>query len=279
MKQKRALTVQDISCVGKCSLTVVLPVLSAAGVETSVLPTSILSTHTGGFGKPYFRDLTKDIPPVVTHWKSFGMDFDAIGTGYLGSKEQVELMLSLFDDFGGAFKVVDPVMADHGKLYSGFSEDFPAEMAKLCEKADLILPNFTEAALLLGEPFKEGPYTKEYAEGILMRLAERFPGSVVLTGVHFDENMLGSAAFDRKRGEISFTFAPRIPGHYHGTGDLFAASLLAALLAGKTLGEASQISADFIVRSISLSDPEREEKYGVRFEAALPGLMKDLGLV
>jgi len=279
MRQKRALAVQDISCVGKCSLTVVLPVLAAAGVETSVLPTSILSTHTGGFGKPFFRDLTGDIAAIIAHWKSFGLTFDAVCAGYLGSKEQIELMLTLFDDFEGAYRVVDPVMADHGKLYSGFSEDFPAEMAKLCEKADLILPNFTEAALLLNEPFKEGPYTREYAEGLLRRLAVRFPGSVVLTGVHFDENTLGAAAFDRRSGEITFAFAPRVPGHYHGTGDLFAASVISALLAEKKLGEAAQIAADFTARSISLSDRGREEKYGVRFEAALPGLMRDLGLV
>lgn len=281
MKQKRALVVQDISCVGKCSLTVVLPILSAAGVETSVLPTSILSTHTGGFGKPTFRDLTADIPAITAHWKSFGLTFDAIGTGYLGSAEQVEQMLTLFDEFGAdALKLVDPVMADHGKLYSGFTSDFPAEMAKLCEKADLIVPNFTEAALLLGEDYVAGPYTREYAEGLILRLANRFPGSsIVLTGVQFDEENLGAATYGRASGLVSFVFSPRVPGHFHGTGDIFAAALLSALLAGKTLPEAAQIAADFTARSIALSDHSRESKYGVRFEAALPALMVELSLL
>ena len=279
-KQKRALAVQDISCVGKCSLTVVLPILSAAGVETGVLPTSILSTHTGGFGKPNFRDLTGDIAPITAHWKSFGLTFDALYTGYLGSAEQVELMLTLFSDFGGgALKLVDPVMADHGKLYSGFSADFPAEMARLCEKADLIVPNFTEAALLLGEPYVEGPYTRDYAEGLILRLAHRFPGSIVLTGVQFDEENLGAATYDRADGTVSFAFAPRVPGHFHGTGDIFAASLLSALLADRPLAEAARIAANFTARSIALSDHTRESKYGVRFEAALPSLMEELSLL
>jgi pyridoxine kinase len=279
-KQKRALAVQDISCVGKCSLTVALPILSAAGVETSILPTSILSTHTGGFGKPTFRDLTGDILPIAEHWKSFGLTFDALCTGYLGSAEQVEQMLTLFDEFGAsALKLVDPVMADHGKLYSGFTSDFPAEMAKLCEKADLIVPNFTEAALLLGEDYVEPPYTKEYAEGLIRRLAERFPGSIVLTGVQFDGETLGATTFDRATGQVSFVFAPRVPGQFHGTGDIFAAALLSAMLADKPLPEAAQIAANFTARSIALSDRNRESKYGVRFEAALPSLMEELSLL
>ena len=279
-RQKRALAVHDISCVGKCSLTVVLPVLSAAGVETCVLPTSVLSTHTGGFGTPVFHDLTEALSPFTDHWASLGLTFDALYTGYLGSQAQIEQMEALFHRFGnGALKLVDPVMGDGGSLYSGFSSDFPQEMKKLCKTADVLVPNFTEAALLLEEPYREGPYTKDYVDGLLRRLARLCPGSIVLTGVYFDHQQLGAATFDCATGQISYALSPRVPGHFHGTGDLFASALLSALLAEKSLQEAAAIAARFTAQSIRLSDKARESKYGVRFEAALPSLMSDLELL
>ena len=277
---KKALAIHDISCVGKCSLTVALPILSAAGVETSVLPTSVLSTHTGGFEGFTFHDLTPEIGPITAHWKSLGLTFDAIYTGYLGSKEQVALMLDIFDAFGGgALKLVDPVMADNGKLYGGFPADFPMEMRRLCAKADVIVPNFTEAALMLGEPYVEGPYTKEYIEGLLCRLRAVCGGKIVLTGVHFDENEVGAACYDLETDAVNYAMAKRIPGYFHGTGDVFGSALLAALLDGKSLAESAQIAASFTADSIQKSDPSREKKYGVAFERALPGLMKSLGLL
>ena len=279
-KQKKALAVHDISCVGKCSLTVALPILSAAGVETAVLPTSVLSTHTGGFEGYTFHDLTGEVGPIVNHWESLGLTFDAIYTGYLGSREQIGLMRDLFRRLGkGALKLVDPVMADNGVLYAGFAPDFPQEMRTLCAQADVIIPNFTEAALMLGEPYVAGPYTKEYIEGLLRRLTAVCPGRIVLTGVFFDDTAVGAASYDPASDRIDYALAPRIPGYFHGTGDVFGSALLAALLADKTLGEAIDIAAHFTAQSIQLSDPSREKKYGVRFEAALPGLMKALGII
>ena len=279
-KQKTALAVHDISCVGKCSLTVALPILSAAGIETSVLPTSVLSTHTGGFEGYTFHDLTGEIGPITRHWQSLGLTFDAIYTGYLGSKEQVALMLDLFDRFGqNALKLVDPVMADNGVLYGGFAPDFPQEMKRLCAKADVIVTNFTEAALMLGEPYVAGPYTKAYIEGLLRRLTAVCPGKIVLTGVFFDDTAVGAAAYDPAADRVDYALADRVPGYFHGTGDVFGSALLAALLCGRTLAQAIQIAADFTADSIQKSDPSREKKYGVRFEAALPGLMKALNLV
>lgn len=278
--QKKALAVHDISCVGKCSLTVALPILSAAGVETSVLPTSVLSTHTGGFDGFTFHDLTREIGPITNHWQSLGLRFDAIYTGYLGSREQIGLMMKLFDDFGGqALKLVDPVMADNGVLYGGFSPDFPLEMKKLCAKADVIIPNFTEAALMLEEPYVEGPYTKDYIEGLLHRLKAVCPGRIVLTGVYFDDSAVGAASFDPARDTVDYALAPRVPGYFHGTGDVFGSALLAALLADRSLAQATQIAADFTADSIRKSDSRREKKYGVSFERALPGLMKALDLL
>lgn len=279
LPQKCALIINDISCVGKCSLTVALPVLSAAGVETSVLPTAVLSTHTGGFGRPVFCDLTENLAPMAAHWREQGVEFDALYTGYLGSSRQVELMLDLSDQFPGAMKLVDPVMGDNGRLYSGFTLDFPAELAKLCANADILVPNVTEAALLLNEPYAPPPYTRDYVEGLLHRLSDLCPGKLVLTGVSLEETDLGCALLDPAEKQVDYVLNPRVPGHFHGTGDLFAAALLAGLLADRSLTEATALAAGFTARSITLTDPAREERYGVRFEAALPFLMEELNLV
>ncbi|MCM1358335.1 MAG: bifunctional hydroxymethylpyrimidine kinase/phosphomethylpyrimidine kinase, partial [Prevotella sp.] len=144
---KRTVTIQDISCFGKCSLTVALPVISAMGIETAVIPTAVLSTHTGGFTGYTFRDLTGDIPEISRHWKSLDIKFDSVYTGYLGSAEQIEIVSKFFDDFRteNNFIVVDPVLGDNGRFYAGFNEDFAGKMAGLCSKADYIIPNMTEA--------------------------------------------------------------------------------------------------------------------------------------
>ena len=279
-KQKRALAIHDISCVGKCSLTVALPVLSAAGIEASALPTSVLSTHTGGFTGYTFRDLTQDIIPIANHWETLDMDFDAIYTGYLGSEEQIRLMEEVFSRFGGGKLIyVDPVMADNGQLYPGFDKSFPGQMTRLCKMADVILPNITEAVLMLDEPYVKPPYTKEYIEGLLARLGDAFGGKIVLTGVQFDPENLGAAYYDTVSGEKGYAMNPLIPGYYHGTGDVFGSGMLSALMCGFPLDEATRIAVDFTVSAIKYTDTEREPKYGVRFEAALPGLMKNLGII
>lgn len=280
-RQKRALAIHDISCVGKCSLTVALPVISSAGIETSVLPTSVLSTHTGGFEGYTFKDLTDQINPIADHWSTLNMHFDAIYTGYLGSQKQIDLVKSLFKRFSGeeTLILVDPVMADNGKLYPGFDKTFPAEMAELCKAADITVPNITEAAFMLGEEYKEGPYTREYIEGLLRRLGNAFGGTIVLTGVYFDTEKLGAAGFDTKTGEICYAMSGIIPGYYHGTGDVFGSGLLSAMLNNKSLEESIKIAVDFTVDSIKLTETDREPRYGVRFESALPGLMRNIGLI
>ena len=277
-KQKTALAVHDISCVGKCSLTVALPILSAAGIETSVLPTSVLSTHTGGFEGYTFHDLTGEIGPITRHWQSLGLTFDAIYTGYLGSKEQVALMLDLFDRFGqNALKLVDPVMADNGVLYGGFAPDFPQEMKRLCAKADVIVPNFTEAALMLGEPYVAGPYTKAYIEGLLRRLTAVCPGKIVLTGVFFDDTAVGAAAYDPAADRVDYALADRVPGYFHGTGDVFASTCVGGLMRGKSLGDALALAADYTVECIRATLASADHAwYGVDFETAIPYLVDRL---
>jgi len=281
MEYKRLLTIQDISCVGQCSLTVALPILSACGHETCILPSAVLSTHTAGFSGFTFRDLTDDILPVANHWASLSLRMDALYTGYLGSFTQLDIVSEVFDKLKGedTLIVVDPVMADHGKLYGGFSEDFPAGMAKLCAKADVITPNFTEAALMLGEEFVEGPYTKEYVEGLLKRLSALGADTVVLTGVYFDDKQLGAAAYNATTGEYVYAMSEWISGAFHGTGDIFTSVLLSAMLNNCSLQESLQIAADFV--SVCGKRTRRDHDYmtyGVNFEAELPALTRRLGL-
>ena len=278
MKQKRVLAVHDLSCVGRCSLTVALPILSAAGLEASALPTAVLSTHTGGFTGMTFRDLTQDLPAIFQHWKTLDLAFDAIYTGYLGSAEQVALVEQLFDAFRGEQTkiIVDPVMGDHGKLYPGMSEKMPQLMKRLCQRADVIVPNQTEAALMLGRPYLETP-DKAEVDDLMQALREMTQASVVLTGISPEEGKLGAAVYDRETGQTACPAAPHMPGSYHGTGDVYASALTGAYLAGKTLVQAAQIAADFTQQSIVETLPlGLETRYGVCFERALPQLLRAL---
>jgi pyridoxine kinase len=281
LPQKRIAAIHDISCFGKCSLTVALPIISALGVEVSAIPTAVLSTHTGGITGYTYRDLTEDILPIAEHWKTLDLRFDAVYTGFLGSFEQIDIVSAVFDTFKTPEMriIVDPVMADNGSLYKIFPTDFPTGMRRLCQKADLIVPNITEAVLLLDEPYLEGPYTQDYIEGLLRRLSALGPRQVVLTGVHFDNAQLGAASFDAETGETDYAFAGRIPGYYHGTGDVFASALTGALLNGKTLPEATALAVDFTVGSIARTKAAGTDiRFGVNFEAGLPALARRLGL-
>ncbi|MBO4407216.1 MAG: pyridoxamine kinase [Clostridia bacterium] len=281
MKQKRVAAIHDISCFGKCSLTVALPILSAAGIEATVLPTAVLSTHTGGFTGYTFRDLTEDIRPIEKHWKSIPIAFDAVYSGYLGSFEQLELVEEFYREFKGPDTLIltDPVMADNGKLYASFAPEFPAGMAKLCGKADLIMPNITEATLMLGEEYPGDEYDRDYIEKLLKKLAELGPSQVVLTGVSFEEGKLGSASYDRRSGEFGFAFAEKIEGYYHGTGDVYGSALAAAILRGKPLAEAIGVAVDFTVEAIRRTkEAGTDIRFGVDFEESLPNFMKNLGI-
>lgn len=276
----RALAIHDISGFGKCSLTVALPVISACGIETTVMPTAVLSTHTGGFTGYTWRDLTDDMRPIADHWKSINIGFDAIYSGYLGSFEQIEIVKSIVSDFKteNNFFLCDPAMADHGKMYTLFNIDFAKKMAELCSLADIIVPNFTEAAFMTDEEYKEGPYTKEYVKNMLRKLADLGPKKIVLTGVYFDNENLGCACYDN--GNIDYFLMPRLEGVYHGTGDVFASSLCGALLCGKSLIKAAEIATKFtygcIERTLKYTPDVR---YGVAFEGELPNLMKELDLL
>ena len=275
---KRIITVQDISCVGKCSLTVALPVISAMGVETCVLPTAVLSTHTAFKGFT-FRDLTADISNITAHWKQEKIGFDAIYTGYLGSFEQIELMHSLIADFGGGGTrvIVDPCMGDNGSLYSGFTPDFAKAMAGLCAKAEVIVPNLTEASFLLGIPYVASGYTKEYIEDLVQKLAGLGARRVVLKGVSFDDKKIGIVSYDSQNQKINWYFHERMPQNFHGTGDIFASVLTGALVRGFELQNACRLAADFVVEAIRATLSHKDYNwYGVDFESAIPYLVEKI---
>ncbi len=279
MQQERILAVHDISCVGRCSLTVALPIISSVGIECSVLPTAVLSTHTGGFTGFTYRDLTEDIMPIDDHWGSLGIKFGAIYTGFLGSFEQIDLVKQLIDDVSDSYtKVyVDPVMADKGKLYSVFGPDFPAGMRKLCEKADLIIPNLTELSFMLGIEYKDGPYTHEYIDSVI-EMSEAFGvDQIVITGISFEPGMVGAVYHDYKTGESGEVMRREIPGYYHGTGDVFGSGLVGACESGLSLGDAVEAAVDLTVGSIIRTyDAKTDIRYGVNFEAGLRDYITDV---
>lgn len=265
---KRILTIQDISCVGQCSLTVALPVISAFGVETAILPAAVLSVHTApGFRNWTFRDLTEDMALIEKSWMENSVKFDAFYTGYV-CESQIGPILDIMKSAAapGALKIVDPAMADNGKLYAGFNDSFPMHMRRLCAAADYILPNLTEAALLLGrEPVLEG-YGKGYVEDLLRELALTGAKNVILTGVSFEEDKLGFAAYDGER--ISYGFNQRVPLSLHGTGDLYASCFTGALMRGEPMEEAAQFAADMVCAALERTP--KSHWYGPCFESALP---------
>lgn len=268
---KRIVTVQDISCVGKCSLTVALPIISAAGVETAVLPTAVLSTHTA-FPKFTFKDLTDEITPISDMWQELGIDFDAIYTGYLGSFRQLELVDKLFDDFKGdnTYILIDPVMADNGKLYSGFTPEFAAKMAKLCSKADLIVPNLTEASFMLGIEYKEN-YDEAYIKDVLKRLTGLGAPKVAISGVSFDEGSIGVYYYNSLTDSYYSYFNERLPVSYHGTGDIFASATLGGIMRGLSEEDALSLAVDYTLECMRFTQKDENSRfYGVNFEEAIP---------
>ena len=281
--QKKVAAIHDISGLGKCSLTAALPVLSAAGVSVGVLPTAVLSTQTGGLNNYTYRDLTPDLRGIMAHWRSIGIKFDAIYSGFLGSFEQADIVL----DFATKFKsenavfLCDPAMADNGELYNTFDDSFVDQMKKLCSMADIITPNVTEATLMLGREYIKPPYTVEYIEQLIFDLSDSlYVNNIVLTGVELSDNQIGAAAYNSKTGKISYSLRKKIEGMFHSTGDLFASSLLGAILNDFDISKACEIAIDFTVSSITKTvEIGGDSRFGLCFEKCLPEYMKKLELI
>ena len=272
---KRILTIQDISCVGQCSLTVALPIISVCGVEAGVLPSVMLSNHTGGFSGWTFRDLTDDIPKISAQWKKENIKFDAFYTGYLGSKKQIDYVSDVMNTDGnpGAKKIIDPVMGDNGKLYPGFDTAFVEAMKKLIAESDYVLPNLTEASLLTGEEYKE-VYDEAYVKRLCEKIASLGAKVIVLTGISYEPETTGAVVYEN--GSMNYYRHKKIPGRGHGTGDIFASVFVGALTRGISTFDAVKVAADFVLKAMENTQNDKEHWYGVKFETAIPWLAQKI---
>ena len=279
MPYKRILTIQDISCVGQCSLTVALPILSACGLETAVLPSAVLSTHTAGFSGYTFRDLTEDMPKIKEHWIKENLKFDGIYTGYLGSTKQIEYVSDIFKETGkkGCIKIVDPAMADNGKLYPGFDNNFVVAMKGLCAEADYLVPNISEACFLTDTEYKT-EYDKAYIDELLSKLTGLGAKNIILTGVSYIEGKTGVVVFEN--GNYLYYEHEKISNGCHGTGDIYASAFTGALVRGKDAYTSAKIAADYVLECIkeTQNKDENEEPhwYGAKFEPVLYKLIQAL---
>ena len=276
---KRVLTIQDISCLGKCSLTIALPLISAMGVETVILPTALLSTHTMFKGFTC-KDLSDQILPITRHWKQEGVHFDAIYTGYLGTEKEIDTVHSVIDSFReeGTLVFVDPAMGDNGKLYPAFDKSYALKNASLCADADIIVPNLTEAAFMTGLPYRE-EYDEAYIKEMLLALQKLSGGRCVcaLTGVSLSKGKTGVMGLDPSTGEYFQYQNDRIPATFHGTGDIYSSVAVGGIMNGLSWMDALKLAADYTALTINrtMEDPKKPW-YGVDFEATIPDLVKML---
>lgn len=277
MAYKRILTIQDISCVGQCSMTVALPILSVCGMETCILPSAVLSTHTGGFGDVTFRDLTEDMPAIRSQWERENITFDAIYTGYLGGVRQMEYVTQIFDTLllPDGICVVDPAMADHGRLYAGFDEAYVDAMRVLCSRADILIPNLTEACMLTNSPYKDS-FDRRDVCTVMEKLTQLGAKSILLTGTQLEKGKIGVALW--QDGELWCYSHSKTDKSFHGTGDIFASAFVGAYMQGRTMRDAARIAADFTALCIRKTCEDPAHWYGVKFEAAIPELMRMLDL-
>jgi pyridoxine kinase len=268
----QVLSIQDLSCLGKCSLTVALPVLSAMGHACTVLPTAVLSTHTAGFSGFTFRDLTDDMPAIKAHWEKEGIKFRAIYTGYLGSIKQIGYVRDILKTMGteDCVSVVDPAMADNGKLYSIFDQDYVEAMKVLCAEADILVPNITEACFLTDEEYKES-YDEAYIDTLVKKLAALGAKTVVLTGVSYEAGKTGVIVYEN--GKTEYYQHDKIAKGSHGTGDIYASAFVGALMNGKSVFDSAKIAANYTVKCIVNTQGDESHWYGAKFEPVLRELI------
>ncbi len=272
---QRILTIQDISCVGQCSLTVALPILSACGLETAVLPSAVLSTHTAGFSGYTFRDLTEDMPAIRAHWQKEGITFSAIYTGYLGSTRQVDYVRDIFHTAAapGCLKIVDPAMADNGKLYPAFDHAYVQAMKLLCAEADYIIPNLTEACFLTGMDYPAA-CDRDFVDQLLQRLLALGCRSIILTGISYTPGKTGIVVCEN--GSCQYYEHELLPNSCHGTGDIYASAFTGALVRGHSALDAARIAAEYTLECIRQTALLPSHWYGAAFEPALHKLMQML---
>ncbi|HEY0222832.1 pyridoxamine kinase [Lactovum miscens] len=266
IENKNVLAIHDISCIGRCSLTVALPIISAFGVECRLLPTSLLSTHTGGFKNFTYLDLTNEMENILEAWKQLDLTFTAIYSGFMANPKQIDILKSTIKAYP-SLSVVDPVMADNGELYGVFDQAFVEKMKEVVPVANILIPNITEACLLTDFPYQES-INEDFIENLASALQNMGAKNIVITGISFEQSKIGAAVVDED-GNISYAMAEKQPSSYHGTGDIFGSVFTAELVNGKSIQDAAQAACEFVVSSIKATDPDADKKYGVNFEMAL----------
>ena len=267
MANNRILTIQDISCVGQCSLTVALPIISACGIECAVLPSAVLSTHTAGFTGFTCRDLTDDIPAIAAHWAKENIDFSAVYTGYLGSTQQIAMVADIFEKLcADGLKIVDPAMADNGNLYPAFDAEYVEAMKALCAKADYVLPNITESCFLTGIPYRT-EYDRGYIDSLITGLLALGAKNIILTGVSYCPGKTGVVVYEN--GTYAYYQHDKLPNSCHGTGDIYASAFVGSLMRGKGPYDAAKIAADYTVACIEATAGDKSHWYGAKFEPVL----------
>ena len=273
MKNKKILTIQDISCYGQCSITVALPILSAWGYETAILPSAILSTHTSGFKNFTVHDLSNEIPKIINHWKNEGIKFDALYAGYLGEVGHIDQVIQIKNELlnDDGFFVLDPVMGDNGKLYPAFNDDYVKAIRRLIKEADIILPNLTEACFLTNSEYKES-YDETYIKDIVNKLIALGAKKIVLTGIAYEKEATGVFVYDGN--EFHHFVHQKINKSYHGTGDVYASTFLGAYLGHHDLMKSAIIAADFVVEAIKNTLDDPSHNYSVKFEPLLVDFIK-----
>lgn len=275
-EQLKVAAIHDISCLGRCSLTVALPILSAMGIETNVIPTAVLSSHTGEFTGYTFRDLTEDILPIAEHWRRLNRHYDAIYTGYFGNIKQLEIVEKVFDILAdeNTLKFVDPVMADNGRLYSNFNTAYVNEMKKFCRRADIILPNITEACFLTDSQYVKGPHSEKYIHELLEKLKKLGTAYTVLTGAHTKDGY-GAAWMDNQSGKWNIVLNSYVEGFFYGAGDTLASVLLGKYLKCGSIEAAAETAVDFTHKAIiNTKQNSRDFRYGLLFEELLGELIQ-----
>lgn len=266
----RVLAIHDLSGFGRCSLAVILPILSAMGAQVCPLPTAVLSTHTGNLGEVELRDLTDFITPVLLHYQRLQLEFECVYTGFLASADQIDSCLRAFSQYEGALKVADPVMGDHGKPYRTMTGDMIRRMGELVKKADIVTPNLTECCMLLGDEYPREPLTRAQAKSMLARLCEKGPNCAVITGAQLADGRMANLGFDRERGSYWLVQCDYMPVSYPGTGDMFASVLVGGVLRGESLAVAMARATGFLERTIkSTFSYSTDPRFGVMFEREL----------
>ena len=267
----KILTIQDISCYGQCSITVALPVISAFGIETAILPSAVLSTHTSGFTDFTVRDLTEDLPEIRKHWEKEGIEFDAIYTGFIASKEQLDYIKDIIDSRlkPDGLVFVDPSMADHGEFYNGFDQDFADAMGELCKLGDYILPNTTEACYILHKPWKE-TFSKDAMIEMAKELKAFTNRYVILKGYENDNQEMGMIVLDKEEDTIEIVYNDKVDYVSHGTGDVFASAFVGSTMLDKSPTSAAKIAGEFTKKAIEKTIGDETHTYGVKFEQAIP---------